>query len=188
MERVERRFTLREYLGLPETNRPQELAYGILREPPSPFYPHQAVLGRLHLPIVRHVQRYRLGEVVLAPMDVILDPEHALVVQPDLLFVSEARRAIISNQIWGSPDLTVEVLSDTRRRHDRVVKLGWYRQYGVLECWLVDPDTERVEVVDLTSAAHASRTFAGRQIVRSAVLPRLRLRAVDVFYGRGTNL
>ncbi len=34
---MERRITVAEYLGMPETNKPQELTYGILREPPAPF-------------------------------------------------------------------------------------------------------------------------------------------------------
>ena len=29
-------------------------------------------------------------------------------------------------------------------------KLEWYRQYGVRECWLVDPGGARVTVVDFT--------------------------------------
>ena len=120
---MERRLTVEEYLGLPETNRPQELAYGILREPPSPFYPHQFVLGRLYARLDRHVHRHALGEVVLPPMDVILDRKNALVVQPDLVFVSAGRREIIANQICGAPDLAIEVLSTTRRQHDRVVKV-----------------------------------------------------------------
>lgn len=178
---MERRITVEEYLGLPETNRPQELAYGILREPPSPFYPHQFVLGRLYARLDRHVRRRALGEVVLSPMDVILDREHALVVQPDLVFVSVARREIIANQIWGAPDLAIEVLSTTRRRHDRVIKVNWYRKYGVRECWLVDPDARRIDVIDLTGPEDTSRLFAEPQTIRSAVLPRLRLRPRDIF-------
>jgi Uma2 family endonuclease len=178
---VERRFTVEEYLGLPETNRPQELAYGFLREPPSPFGPHQLVVGRLYSHLDRHVRWRGLGQVVLAPMDVILDRQKALVVQPDLLFLSTARREIFTNQIWGAPDLAVEVLSATRRHHDRVVKVKWYREYGVRECWVVDPDSREIEVLDLAAPESPSRTFSGRQVVRSLVLPNLRLRLASVF-------
>ena len=178
---MERRITVEEYLGLPETNRPQELAYGILREPPSPFGSHQLVVGRLYSHLDGHVRRRSLGQVVLSPMDVILDREKALVVQPDLLFLSTARREIFTNQIWGAPDLAIEVLSATRRHHDRVVKVKWYREYGVRECWVVDPDTREIEALDLTAPASASHVFNGRQVVRSLVLPNLRLRLGSIF-------
>ena len=178
---MERRITVEEYLGLPETNRPQELAYGILREPPSPFGPHQLVVGRLYSRLEQHVRRRDLGYVVLSPMDVILDRERALIVQPDLLFLSTARREIFTNHIWGAPDLTVEVLSTTRRHHDRVVKVEWYREYGVRECWVVDPDSREIEVLDLAAPESVSRVFSGRQVVSSQVLPMLRVRPADGF-------
>ena len=176
---MSRRLSLASYLSADETNRPQELVYGLLREPPAPGFDHQVVVGRIHVALDRHVRRYRLGDVVESPIDVILDRTRALVVQPDVVFVSTDRREICTDRIWGAPDLVVEVLSTFRRRHDRVTKVGWYRQYGVRECWIVDPVARSFEVLDLTSSA--ARTFEGPQLVRSRVLPRLRLRADSVF-------
>jgi len=177
---MQRRLTIQAYLSGEETNRPQELAYGFLREPPAPGYHHQIVVGQLYERLQRHVQRYKLGRVILSPVDVILDPQRALVVQPDLVFVSTARQHICTDRIWGAPDLTIEVLS-TYRRHDRTVKVGWYRKYGVRECWLADPGARRIEVMDLTAATGGACVFEERQVIRSAVLRYLRLRAADVF-------
>ena len=178
---METRMTLREYLAGEETVRPQELAYGILHEPPAPGYGHQVIVGQIYTLLDRHVQRFDAGRVVIAPVDVVLDRSRALVVQPDVVFVSRERLGICDRRIWGAPDLVVEVLSSARRRHDRTVKVEWFRQYGVRECWLADPVTREVEVLGLTAAECASRIFEYGHIVRSAVLPRLRLRVESVF-------
>ncbi len=175
-----RRLTLQAYLAGAETMRPQELAYGVLREPPAPGFHHQIIVGRIHVRLDRHVRRYNAGRVVMSPVDVVLDVKRALVVQPDLVFVSAARLGMCTDRIWGGPDLTIEVLSTTNRRHDRNVKVNWYREYGVRECWLVDPDACRIETFDLTTTAAGCHIFEDRQFIRSSVLPRLRLRATDV--------
>jgi Uma2 family endonuclease len=180
-ETMYHRMTLTEYLRGEETNRPQELAYGVLREPPTPTFVHQIVVGSLYERLNRHVRKYQLGRVVLSPMDVILDFERHLVVQPDVLFVSTERESICRDRIWGAPDLTIEVLSQGNQRHDRIVKAKWYRQYGVREYWLVDLIARHIEVRDSASPDSPPRAFEGRTILRSRVLPRLRLRPADVF-------
>ena len=174
-------MTVREYLAGKETMRPQELAFGILREPPAPGYGHQVIVGRVFELLTRHVRRHDAGRVVVSPVDVVLDRTRALVVQPDVVFVSRDRLEICDRRIWGAPDLVVEVLSSTRRRHDCTVKVGWFKTYGVRECWLVDPVSREVDVRDFAAAEGASRRFEYGQVVRSAVLPRLRLRVESVF-------
>lgn len=176
-----RRMTLAKYLAGPETMRPQELAYGILREPPAPSFDHQVVVGRVFLRLELHARRYKLGRVVVSPADVVLDRDKHLVVQPDVTFVAADRLNICEDRIWGAPDLVVEVLSFGNARRDRTVKVGWYRKYGVRECWLVDTIARLVDVIDLTNTGSEPRRFEGRQMVRSTVLPRLRLRACALF-------
>lgn len=162
------------YLRGPETNRPSELEWGVVREPPMPFFNHQAVVTALAAALSTHVRRFDLG-VLCVSLDVVLDRSRALVVQPDILFVSRKRLRIIRNQVWGAPDLVVEVSSPSTARRDRTLKLSWYRQYGVRECWLIDPVRETVVVHDLTSDT-PPKAFTRRGVVRSIVLPRLRLR------------
>jgi Uma2 family endonuclease len=177
-----RRLTLRDYLAGEETNRPLELAYGVLREPAAPTWEHQIVVGRAFVRLERHVTRFGLGRVVQSPIDVVLDPERELVVQPDLVFVRTERLDICTDRIWGPPDLVVEVLSMGTARHDSTVKLAWFQRYGVRECWLVDPVSRHVEVVSLSSETRSSRVFEDDQLVRSGVLTRLRLRVSDLFH------
>ena len=163
------RLTVKEYLELPETVTPMELVHGIVRDAPSPEFPHQSVVTRLGTLLYAHVRQLGLGRVCMAPIDVVLDAGKALVVQPDIVFVSSARLPIIRARIWGAPDLVVEVLSPRTALRDRTTKLGWYRQYGVLEYWLVDVDRQSVDVIDLTQPNHVVR-FSGRASIRSAVL------------------
>ncbi len=178
-----RRMTLEDYLRTEETNRPQELAYGLLREPPAPSFDHQVIVGRLYRRLSNHVERYRLGVVAMSPIDVVLDAKRALVVQPDVLFVSSSRRNICTDRVWGPPDLAIEVLSMGNARRDRTIKVPWYREYGVRECWLADTASASVTVLEL-AAPERARAYEARQIVKSAVLSRLRLKPADIFTPR----
>jgi len=175
-------MTTDEYLySTEETNRIRELAMGRVREPPAPFFSHQTVALKLARIIGDHAEPRGLGRVAIAPVDVILDRELALVLQPDVLFVSTERSAIIRDQVWGPPDLVVEVLSPGTQAHDGGLKLGWYRQYGVRECWLVDLHQEQVTVVDFTGAFPVERAARGADTIQSSVLPALETAASAVF-------
>jgi len=179
---METRLTVHDYLALPETNRPMELVYGRVHEPPAPNYGHQSVVTRLTAQLDAHVRRHRLGRVCVSPVDVVLDRDAALVVQPDVIFVSTERLNILGDRVWGAPDLTVEVLSAGTAARDRTLKVGWYRQYGVRECWLIEPAARAVEVFtfDPPSGTRPER-FEEDSLVRSRVLPQLELRAGTLF-------
>ena len=165
------RLTVASYLEKPESTRPMELVYGVVREPPAPRYGHQALLTHLGALLDRHVRERGLGEVCVSPVDVVLDEPAALVVQPDVIFVAADRLSIVRDRVFGPPDLVVEVLSPGTARRDRTTKLGWYRRYGVRECWLVDARKRSVEVIDLRAEVEGRRTIAGDEPLRSAVLP-----------------
>ena len=165
------RMTTAEYLASPETVLPQELAYGVLRVADAPLVPHQFAVGRLFVALFSHLEGRRSGEVWLSPIDVILDAERALVVQPDLLVVSEARRAIVQDRVRGAPDLMIEVLSPDPRVGKIAERLGWFARYGVRECWLVHLIDRQVEVVRFADGAVASRDMLGpNDVIRSSVL------------------
>jgi Uma2 family endonuclease len=181
---MSRRLTVAAYVTGEETNRPRELAYGVLREPPAPGFDHQIIVGRMYARLDRHVRRQAAGVVVMSPIDVILDRQNHLIVQPDIVFVRNDRLGICRTQVWGAPDLVVEVLSMGNARRDRMIKVPWYRKYGVSECWLVDVTARTVEVVDLAASLHDQRTFQGRRTICSATLPRLRLKPADIFEQR----
>lgn len=161
-----------EYLQTAESLRVQELFYGTLRVAESPLFRHQNLLLELAVLMRVFVGQHKLGTVCIAPQDVILDPARALVLQPDLMFISRARHEIISDHIWGAPDLVVEVMSP----HPRIGKLDerirCFAQYGVKECWLVHQLTREIEVLQLTRYhENARRMFRGVEPIESSVLP-----------------
>ena len=65
------RLTTGEYFLLPESTRPMELVYGVVREPPAPRYGHQSIVTRLTRYLDTHVSAHGLGEVCVSPVDVV---------------------------------------------------------------------------------------------------------------------
>jgi Uma2 family endonuclease len=175
-------MTTKDYIdGTYETNRPRELAHGMVREPPSPFYGHQHIVLRIARLLSDHIEPRGLGRVGIAPLDVVLDAENALILQPDVLFVAEGRASIIRNQIWGAPDLVVEVFSPGTEEWDTRDKVVWYRQYGVREYWLVNPKREAVVVLDFGVSPPVRRLASGARPIESTVLPDFHVSASFIF-------
>jgi Uma2 family endonuclease len=84
-----------------------------------------------------------------APIDVHLS--ETTVLQPDLVFVDRDRIDLIGEQaIEGAPDLLVEVLSSSTAHRDLTEKKRLYETHGVREYWIVDPDSQTVEVFENT--------------------------------------
>jgi Uma2 family endonuclease len=175
------RITTDEYLSGPETISHRELVWGFVQEPPSALLTHQAVVMHVSTQMAMHVWDRKIGKVYGAPLDVILDHDRALVLQPDVMYVSNERRDILGKWIHGAPDIAVEVESPATRRYDRVSKLKWYRQYGVREYWLMDPEHWTVTIINLEGARISRQVFDRADVIVSTVLPDFRVQA-GVFF------
>jgi len=164
-------MTTAEYLRTPESLVPTELIYGKLRVAESPLPRHQAIVFDLGLALAEHARGRSLGEIWLAPLDVILDADRALIVQPDLFFISNERSHILADRVIGAPDLVVEVLSPNPRIGKLGERLEWFAKYGVIECWLVHQFEKRVEVLNFDGNVIARAHCEERAPIRSRVLP-----------------
>jgi Uma2 family endonuclease len=175
-------MTTAEYLRTPETLLPRELAYGELRVADSPTASHQRTVLELVLALAAYVRERRLGELFLAPMDVVLDFDAGLVVQPDLMVVSTARSQIVSDRIHGAPDLVIEVLSPHPRIGRLDERIGWFCRYGVRECWLAGLDEKQIVVLTLSERGVTSRTpFSGSTRIESPVLGQVPVTPLQIF-------
>jgi Uma2 family endonuclease len=139
------KLTYEDFLQFPDDGMRHELIDGEHYVSPAPATPHQMVLANLYLILGAYVRQQKLGIALFAPYDVVFSRHD--VVEPDLVFVSNARRAVITAaNAQGAPDLAVEVLSPSSHRHDEVRKLDLYERGGVAEYWIVDPEAETVKV------------------------------------------
>ena len=85
-------------------------------------------------------------------------------------------------RLHGPPDLAVEILSASNAERDRIVKRDLYRQYGVPEYWIVDPDAQTIEVLSLESGEWRLHGIFGKsEELASPILPGLRLSLEQVF-------
>jgi Uma2 family endonuclease len=168
--RAQRLWTYDEMVAeLPETSQPTELWNGEIIMSPAPHPDHQRIVGKFYYQLQSFVTERRLGEVLLSPCDVVLTQKR--VVQPDVLFIAAARRQIIKNHIAGVPDLAMEVISETSWHRDRIHKKSLYEQFGLPEYWIIDPDSETIEVFTLTKGAYQIHCRAvGPQPAKSKLL------------------
>lgn len=146
-------LTYEDYCALPDDGRRYEIIEGDLYVTPSPSRSHQEFAANLLVVLKPFVTARRLGEVFIAPFDVIF--EESSVVVPDLLFVTRERAGIITDRgVRGAPDLIVEILSPGTARRDRVEKAKLYARHGVSHYWLADPEVRILEVYELTEGQY----------------------------------
>jgi Uma2 family endonuclease len=135
-----------------------ELIDGELLVTRSPDNAHQRAVRELFLVVHEYVERYGFGETLFSPSDIELEPD--TIVQPDLYVMSSPDRHAPR---WSPADrllLTVEILSPSSARYDRVKKRRFFARVGVPEYWVVDldarvvertrPDDERIELLAQT--------------------------------------
>jgi len=135
---TETRFTIRDYERLPE-GFPCQLIEGDFVKQPSPRFGHQRIVSRL---VHMIAEKYGPDCVVPAPIDIALDDFN--VVQPDVaVWATPPARDVR----WAPiPTLVIEVLSPSTAAGDRTQKTRLYVTAGVVEVWLVEPDTGAIEI------------------------------------------
>ena len=132
------------------------------------------MVGEYFWTLRRHLEEERSGRVWMAPLDVVLDRERHLVLQPDIVYVSQERLHLVTDRVWGAPDLVVEVLSPFPRMGRLDERLAWFAQYGVRECWVVHQLEREIEVLNRSDGGVPERVrLAPRARIASRVLPEL---------------
>lgn len=148
---------------------------------------HQEILGEFHLQFGNYL-RGKKCKVYFAPFDVRLFEEPGerpedtdTVVQPDLMVVCDPDKVDLHG-VRGAPDLIIEILSESTRKLDRLIKFNLYQRSGVREYWIVDPASRTAAVYTLEEGAyHGAETYGLDAVVPVGVLEDCRIDLSAVF-------
>ncbi len=177
---TQKKHTYEDYLKTPDDVR-YELIEGDLLMTPSPVTKHQRILRKIGFMLEQHVTQNDLGEIFLAPYDVYFDDQN--VVQPDILFISRERLNLIGEKnMQGSPDLVIEILSESTAYRDLIQKKRLYARFCVKEYWIVIPEEESVGIYNLKNDVFTlHKNFVKEETLESPVLKGLKMELRNIF-------
>lgn len=162
-----------------------ELINGEIYLLPSPNIAHQEILGRLYL-LFNEYFKGKKCRVFLAPFDVHLkkkDMNTPDVVQPDVLVACDLENNVTEKGRYiGTPDLVIEILSDSTRNKDMIDKLNSYMLSKVKEYWVVDPKQETIVIYSFDSEEiDRIKTFEKGTIAHSMLFDGLNADVANLF-------
>jgi Uma2 family endonuclease len=180
------RYTYKEYLTWPEEER-WELLDGIPSMQATPSRIHQKISGELFLQIGNYLKS-KSCEVYHAPFCVRLprgdesEEDVKTVVEPDLTIVCDKSK-LDSKGCKGTPDLVVEIISDSSNRKDKLDKFNRYEIAGVKEYWIVEPEGKLVSVFKLGENKRYGRpeVYADEDLIKVEMFPGLEIDLKAVF-------
>ncbi len=177
------KLTYEDYLLLPDDGKRHEILNGEHYVTAAPFIRHQRIVLRLAFRLEGFLREHPLGELFIAPTDVVLSRHD--VVQPDLLFISNERASIIEEKnVQGAPDLVIEILSESTRRLDEVLKRQAYERFGAREYWMFDSHRKTAQVWERTAEGLRRRALlsaAAGDVLTSPLLPGLEIPLAEIF-------
>jgi Uma2 family endonuclease len=142
-----------------------EIIHGEAYAMAAPNAYHQTILVEL----TRQAANFFFGKpcrVYSAPFDVRLfyeeDESDDTVVQPDLSVVCDEKKRG-KEGCHGAPDLVVEILSPSNTAIEMERKFNLYREAGVREYWVVDPENKRVKSYIFRDGQIFTRTFGQKE-------------------------
>jgi Uma2 family endonuclease len=178
-------YSYQDYLSWPEGER-IELIRGVpYAMSPAPRREHQRIVSSIHGQIYQGL-RDAPCEIYPAPFDVKLSDDaedhQPTVVQPDLTVVCDPGK-LTEQGMTGPPDLVIEIVSPDSGFHDRSRKFDLYRDSGVREYWIVDPDERVVEVYRLEVDGSYRRVgaFGGSDTVTAGITEGIAIDLAEVF-------
>ncbi len=141
----EQLYTIDDIYALPEGER-AELIDGQIYYMAPPSRLHQDIVSNLHYQIKDYIIKNKgICKVYPSPFAVFLNADDETYVEPDISVICD-RNKLTDKGCSGSPDWIIEIVSPSSKYMDYFTKLFKYRNAGVKEYWIVDPDKQMVSV------------------------------------------
>jgi Uma2 family endonuclease len=177
--------TWEEFIELPDDDL-RELVDGVLLEQPVPSQAHERITALLIYYLQTWVLPRQAGCVLASHYKVKVTDARG--VMPDIQYLANETWKIAGEKglTEGRPELVVEVVSPSNRRHDRVRKLDWYAAIGVPEYWLVDPEERTIERLLLTGDQYRIAQTATDGVFRPASFEGLEI-PLDLLWAKGPS-
>jgi Uma2 family endonuclease len=115
------------------------------------------LVRRIHDALDAYVTPRDLGRLWIG-IEVVLDQREGLLLQPDLTFIVDGRESIVSDRVWGPPDMVLDVTSPLGNAQSVEERVAWCSLYGVREYWAVHPHEKEVSVLELAHGGVRRRT------------------------------
>jgi Uma2 family endonuclease len=183
MQRIaeELKVTYSDILSLGESNQRIELFDGECIMSAMPSIRHQLIATRLASILTETVNRLQSGIVLGSPVDVVLSS--TMVFQPDVCFLSHQRAQINDGHKFNaSPDLVVEIVSESTEERDRTFKFREYARGGATEYWIVDPEKNFIEVYQNTEKGfQLFKTFSSNDSLSTPLFPSANITLNELF-------
>jgi Uma2 family endonuclease len=144
-------FTMADLDALPDDGKRRELVDGMLLVTPAPLPIHQTAVLQLGSRLLAACPKDL--KVFVAPLDFRPTAQRSL--QPDVLV---CRKKDVGPSFIERPLLlAVEIMSNSTRMKDLLLKRGLYEEAGVESYWIFDPNAEQLTVLELVDGHYVER-------------------------------
>ena len=143
--RKEEIYTIDDIYALPDGQR-AELIDGKIYYMAPPSRTHQRISGKLYQTIANYIDSTGGEcEIYAAPFAVFLNDDDINYLEPDISVICDQSK-LDDKGCHGAPDWVIEVVSPSSKPRDYMAKLFKYRNAGVMEYWIIDPDKQMTMV------------------------------------------
>ena len=141
-------LTYEEWLKLPEAEGIEEVVNGEIRKMPPNKWNHAWVVEQLARRLRAKLDPDAIY-VVTSVFGLVIRRDPLTTRVPDLALFVAAEIVEQDGYIHSAPELVVEVLCPANKRAERAEKLRDYESLGVPEVWVISPEAETLEVLQL---------------------------------------